>query len=131
MNRSSVGAGGVALLALVTALPWATTGATTRNGYALARAVDRAGLATGGWGRALVVALLLVPALAAAALVAWSLRRTGLVVTLVLAASAAVGSGGVVVLRAPVEPAFGVYIALAVSAGSLAAVAATRERERG
>jgi hypothetical protein len=73
--------------------------------------VDAAGLADAPAAHALVVAVALLPLLAAGAWVAGSLHRRGLLATLGAAAGVVAGSSVAVVLRAPVGVGVGVYLA--------------------
>lgn len=123
--------GGALLAAAAAGLPWATTGERTRNAFQLMRAVDSAGLAEGPGARTLIVATALLPALAAAAWVAASLRRPRLLATLGSGTGAIAMAGGVVVMRSPVEAGVGVYLALVAAALTMGgALALVRQEHR-
>lgn len=121
---------GAGLCALSAALPWVTTGSRTRNAFSLMRALDSAGLVAGGAARGLVVAVALLPVVAAGCWVAASLHRRRLLATLGGAAGAVALIGGVVVLRAPVGAGVGVYLALMGAALSFGGAVALMRQER-
>ena len=83
--------------AAVPALPFASSGARVRSGYELVRTVSSLGLVSGFAGRVALVALAVLPLLAAGASVAASLRRGLVVATLTgMAGIVALGAGAVV-----------------------------------
>lgn len=87
--------------AAVPALPFATSGSRVRSGYELVRTAASAGVVSGFVGRTAVVALAVLPLLAAGASVAASLRRRWAVATLTGMAGIVAFVAGAVVWRAP------------------------------
>ena len=83
------------------ALPWHRSGAVRRTGFELARSVERAGLVTAGWQRALVVAVALLPLLAGAVLLALAAGRPRVGAGLTLASGAVGLASAAVVARTP------------------------------
>ena len=117
--------------AAATALPWARSGTVTRSGYRLARVLDTLGFADTVPRRALVVAVALLPLLAALTWVAGALHRPLAVATLGAATALVAGIGGVVVLVSPVGVGLGPAVAVAAGATTLAgALALVRQETR-
>lgn len=103
-------------------LPWAASGAVSRSGYALARAVRTTGLADGAAPRMVTTGVLLLPLLASLTWIGAVLARSALVAPAALAAGVLSVAGGVLVLTTDgidAEPG----AAAAVMAGAVAALA--------
>lgn len=109
--------------AAVPALPFASSGARVRSGYELVRTAASAGVVSGFVGRAAVVALAVLPLLAAGASAAASLRRGWVVATLTGMAGIVVLLAGAVVWRAPLASSE-IGAPVSVAAGLLAVGAA-------
>lgn len=131
MRATFLTVGGAVTCAGSAALPWATTGEATRSGYQLVRAADAAGLADAPLARALVVAVALLPVLAAGAWIAGSLHRRGALATLGAAAGLVAGSSVAVVLKAPVGVEVGVYLAAAGVVATAVGLISLVRQERG
>lgn len=115
-----VGAAGVALAAH---LPWATTGGTTRTGWALAGTVHRLDLAHTAGLRAALIAFLFVPVLAAGAWVAAFSARPALVCTLGALSGLVAGTAWALVRASPLEAEVGAHLAATSGGVALAAAA--------
>ena len=94
-----------------------------RSGYELVRTIGSIGVVDGAVGRAAVVALAVLPLLAAGALLAASLRHPRVVATLAAMAGIVSGTAGAVVLRAPVAAEAGASVAVAAGVLTVGAAA--------
>ena len=121
-------AGAVACAASA-ALPWAHTGASSRSGFALARALDTVGFADTAPRRALVVAVALLPVLAASTWLAGALRRPRWVATLGAATASIAGIGGLVVLWSGIDAGIGARLGVALGLTTLAGAASLVRQE--
>ena len=122
MRSAWVAVATTAIVAGVPALAFARTGARTRSGYELVRTAQSAGVLEGAVGRTAIVALALLPLLAAASLAAASLRRPLVVATLTFVAGCTSVGVGAAVLRAPsLEPLAGAAAAVVAGLGAVAA----------
>lgn len=106
----TLGLGGAVLL------PWVSSGRTPYSGVALARSVQRLGLAPGPAGRAGSVLLVLVPSLAVAVALAAAVGRRSLVATLGGLTSLVATSAYASVRSSPLQLRAGAHAA-AVAAG--------------
>lgn len=131
MRATVITVAGAATCAAAAALPWATTGEVTRSGYQLVQAADAAGLADRPMARALVVAVALLPVMAAGTWIAGSLHRRRVLATLGAAAGAVAGSSIAVVLSAPVGVGVGVYLAAAGVLATAVGLISLVRQERG
>jgi hypothetical protein len=100
--------------AVVPALPFARSGSRVRSGYELVRTAESAGVLQGTIGRVALVALALLPLLAAAAFAAASLRWTNAVATLAVMAGFVVAGSGIAMLRSPVTALIGGPLSIVV-----------------
>lgn len=121
-------AGAVACAGSV-ALPWVRSGRVVRSGYAMARVLDTLGFADEGVARIAVIAVAVLPALAALTWIAGSLHRPRIVATLGAATAVVAGIGGVVVLRSPVGVGIGPVAGVAAGAMTLAGAFALMRQE--
>ena len=114
--------------AVAPALPFARSGSRVRSGYELVRTAGSVGVLEGAIGRVAVVALALLPLLAAGAFGAASLRRHRAVATLAVMAGIVTTAAGVAVHLAPISVEPGATVAAALGLGAIAAgiAAATR-----
>ena len=103
-----------ACAALVPALPFARSGSRVRSGYERVRTAESAGVLPGATGRIAIVALAILPLLAAGGLAAASLRRPKAVATLAVMAGLVVAVSGITVLRSPVTALVGGPAAIVV-----------------
>ena len=128
-----VAAGAAVVVAAVPALPFARSGARVRSGYALIRTAESAGFLDGAVGRAALVALAVLPLLAAGAFAAASLRRRVAVATLALMAGLIVTAAGAAVVLAPLHAEPGAALAIVAGGACMAAalVAAVADRRAG
>jgi hypothetical protein len=103
---------------LTTFLPWARSGAATRNSYVLIADVDELGVLTGaaGHGAALWP---FVPFVAGAAVCALAFGRRRAGAALGALVGLAVAFAAVAVLRSPLEPLSGCWAALAAGTGNV------------
>ena len=107
--------------ALAPALPFARSGSRVRSGYELVRTAGSIGVLEGAIGRMAVVALALLPLLAAGAFAAASLRRHRVVATLAVMAGIVTTGAGVAVHLAPISVEAGATVAVAVGLVAVAA----------
>lgn len=110
--------------AVVPAAPFARSGTRVRSGYDLVRTAGSAGLLEGRVGRLAVVAIALLPLLAAGAVVAASLRGRRSVATLAVMVGLVSGGAGAMVVQAPVRAEVGATWAIVVGAVCVLAGAA-------
>jgi hypothetical protein len=123
-TRAEIGALAGAVLTLGTALlPWHRSGQVQRNGFALARAVDRLDLLEGTASRLVLWAWFAVPALVAAAWLASSLRRPRLVAVLAGSVGVIAVVASVIVLAAPFPVLAGPWVGLVAGTATLVAAA--------
>lgn len=113
--------------AAVPLLPFSRSGARLRSGYELVRTAQSAGFLPGPIGRVAIVALAVLPLLAAAAFTAASLRRRVAVATLAAMAGVIVAAAGLAARRAPIgaEPGTGVAVVVGCAAIGTAVAGAT------
>jgi hypothetical protein len=127
---------GAAIVAVAAFLPWGGSGEVDRSSYQLARLADRLGIVGARWQQVLLVVWVLVPFVAALALLSAALTRPAPVLVLVPFVAAIGVVATVVVARSPVAVRHGAWVALAGCgcglAGSawLAAVLGGRRRHR-
>jgi hypothetical protein len=111
---------GAALVAVAAFLPWGGSGRVDRSSYQLARVADRLGIVGARWQHVLLVAWVLVPLVAALALLSAALARPVPVLVLVPFVAAIGIVATVVVARSPVAVRHGAWLALAGCACGLA-----------
>jgi hypothetical protein len=103
-------------------LPWARSGRAVRSGFALLHAAQRLQLATSGPMRTLLVAVALLPLLAAAVWTTAALEWRRVMAGFGAGAGVVAIVGAVVVWRSPVEPLVGPVVS--VVAGAVAVIGA-------
>ena len=108
-----IAAAGAALVAVSAFLPWGGSGRVDRSSYQLARVADRLGIVGARWQHVLLVAWVLVPLVAALALLSAALARPVPVLVLVPFVVAIGIVAAVVVARSPVAVRLGAWLALA------------------
>jgi hypothetical protein len=104
---------GAALVAVAAFLPWGGSGRVDRSSYQLARLADRLGIVGARWQHVLLVVWVLVPLVAALALLSAALARPVPVLVLVPFVAAIGIVAAVVVARSPVAVRHGVWLSLA------------------
>ena len=104
---------GAAVVAVSAFLPWGGSGRVDRSSYQLARLADRLGIVGPRWQHVLLVVWVLVPLIAALALLSAALARPVPVLVLVPFVAAIGIVATVVVARSPVAVRQGVWLALA------------------
>ena len=102
-------------------LPWATSGHRTRSGFALARSVHAAGMASGLSGRTLALGVTIVPGLAGLAAVSALRRAPALSSIAAVLTGAAIVVVGAVVVRSSLHREVGPGVAIALGLVSVAA----------
>jgi hypothetical protein len=104
---------GAALVAVAAFLPWGGSGRVDRSSYQLARLADRLGIVGARWQHLLLVVWVLVPFIAALALLSAALARPVPVLVLVPFVAAIGIVATVVVARSPVAVRSGAWVSLA------------------
>jgi hypothetical protein len=104
---------GAAVVAVAAFLPWGGSGRVDRSSYQLARVADRLGIVGARWQHVLLVAWVLVPLVAALALLSAALARPVPVLVLVPFVAAIGIVATVIVARSPVAVRHGAWLALA------------------
>ena len=111
----------VAWLGVVVAaafLPWAASGRAERSSFALFRVADHLDLLPEGWLATLARLWPLVPFAAACAAAAVALGRPRVAGVLALALGAAVVAAAVLVVRSPLPPRVGTWLAMVAGVGA-------------
>ena len=104
---------GAAVVAVAAFLPWGGSGRVDRSSYQLARLADRLGIVGARWQQVLLVVWVLVPFVAALAVLCAALARPVPVLVLVPLVAAIGIVATVVVARSPVAVRHGAWLALA------------------